>query len=197
MDIESGEKLEQAKKRDHKIIVTGTAISKIPYLEIPGCSYELCAKLQDIHRDLLKKAQMDNGSNEVAVVYNTKTEEHAFVLGDEVHVDVDSDIDVKGIYKRSYAQELVMSHNHPSTSNFSFADIDYFLANEYLSLMTVVTNQGEVYALYKTSAYDYDKIQKIKNDLVKKYSIDEQAEISKEFLKQCQRGGVKYVKGKK
>lgn len=196
MNIESGERLEQAKKRDHKIMITDAAISKVPCLKIPECGDAFCKKLQSIHKALLKEAQTSNDSNEVAVVYNIYTIKQVFVRGDEGQVDVDSDIDIKVMYNKSHAEELVLIHNHPSTSNFSLADIDYFIANEYLFLMSVVTNQGEVYAIYKTSAYNYNEIRKLEKQLANKYSLDRQAEIAKEFLKQCQKGGVRYVKGK-
>ena len=92
--------------------------------------------------------------------------------------------------------ELALSHNHPSTSNFSFADIDYFVVNDYLGLMSVVTNQGEIYVLRKTSSYDYNKTKEIEKALLEEYSLENQEEMVKEFLKHCRKGGILYVKGK-
>ena len=43
-------------------------------------------------------------------------------------------------------------HNHPSTSTFSMADIDTFITQACIGLMSVVTNQGEVYILHKLHA---------------------------------------------
>lgn len=188
--------LEQAKKRNHKIMITDTAIDKVPYIEIPGCTDEFCQELHQTHKEVLRLAQKHNNSDEVAAVYNYHSKSKVFVLGDEFHVDTDADINVKVLQNGSYAQELVTCHNHPSTANFSFADIDYFIANDYFLLMSIVTNQGEAYVLYKTSMYDYDKIRSIELELVKKYSLDAQEEMAKEFLKRCWEGGVKYVKGK-
>ena len=172
------------------------AISKVPYVEIPGYTKEFCNNIQLNHKKILKIAQTQNASNEVAMIYNFHTGEKVFILGDEFHVDVESDINVKVLQNTSYAQELALCHNHPSTSNFSFADIDYFIANEYLALMSIVTNQGEVYILHKSSTYNYDKIREIEYALIEEHSLDVQKEIAIKFLKQCREGGVVYVKGK-
>ena len=192
-----GVKLEQAKKRDHKIVITDVAVDKVPYVVIPGWTVEQNVFLRQVNQDILRIAMKENNSDEVACVYNRYTLERTpAILGDTISVDIDNNIDVMGLQNKSYAFELVLSHNHPSTSNFSFADIDYFIANDYLGLMTVVTNQGEVYALRKTDTYDYDKIQSVKTKLISDYSLENQAEMAKEFLKRCREGGVEYVKGK-
>lgn len=188
--------MEQAKKRDHKIMITDVAISKVPYVEVPGMTIEQNNVLQQINQDVLRTAMESNTSNEVACVYNMYTMERVpYVLGDVSHVNVENDQGVRLLQGRSYAFELGISHNHPSTANFSFADIDYFIANDYLGLMSVVTNQGEVYVLRKADNYDYDKIRKIEIDLINEYSLENQAEIVKEFLKLCKKGGILYVKG--
>ena len=164
--------LEQAKKRDHKIMITDVAIDKVPYVEVQGFTPEQNRVFQQLNRDLLRIAKENNNSDEVACVYNLYTSEKTpFVFGDTVHVDLENDINVQMIKKKSYAFELAVGHNHPSTSNFSFADIDYFISNDYYGLMSVVSNQGEVYILLKTSNYDYDKIRKIQKKLLNKYSI--------------------------
>ncbi len=188
--------LEQAKKRDHKIMVTDVAISKVPYVEVPGFTAEQNQLLQQINRDVLRTAMESNYSNEVALVYNLYTAERVFVLGDENHIDTEGDLNVRMLQGRSYAFELAISHNHLSTSNFSFADIDYFIANDYFGLMSVVTNQGEVYVLLKTSSFDYDKVREVEKALMEEYSLERQEEITKEFLKRCKEGGILYVKGK-
>lgn len=152
--------------------------------------------LQKAHKKVLKIAQKQNNSNEVALMYNQYNNEQISILGTVNSVDIDSNINIKVLQNKSYDKELVMIHNHPSTSNFSFADLDYFINNDYIGVMSLVTNQGEVYTLIKISVYDYDKIKSIERDLVKKYSIDNQDTIASRFLKICKDGGIIYVKGK-
>jgi len=187
--------LQQAKKRDHKVLITDTAIEKVSYVQIPGLTRHQCELLQAAQRDTLKLAMLENVSNEVAIAFNLETGERAVVFGDVDNVDVEHSIDMRALKDSSYAMELALIHNHPSTSNFSFADIDYFLADDYMGLMAVITNQGESYVLYKKRNYDFDKLQTIKRHLMREYSLNRQDLIVKEFLKCCSAGGVGYVKG--
>lgn len=193
---EGDDHLEQAKKRDHKILITEIAIEKVPYIEIPTFTPEQNQKLQQVNREILHASMIYNNSNEIACIYNYVTNEKTFVSGDESHVDIDGDLNVKLLQNKSYALELVVAHNHPSTANFSFADIDYFIANEYIGLMSAVTNQGEAYIMHKTKAYNYNEARQLEIDLIKEFSLSEQTEMASEFLKRCQKGGILYAKGK-
>ncbi|MBO6303679.1 MAG: hypothetical protein J6M62_01185 [Selenomonadaceae bacterium] len=188
--------MEQAKKRDHKIYITDIAVNKVPYIKVPNFTATQNEIFQQINKNVLKQAMTLNNSDEVACVYNIYTHEKPIIIfGDLSHVDVESDINVQRLKKNSYAFELAISHNHPSTSNFSFADIDYFISDDFYGLMTVITNQGEVSLIKKTSFYDYDKIRKIQREILYKYSYQNQTEIVKDFLKHCSKGGILYVKG--
>lgn len=187
--------LEQAKKRDHKIDITDVAIRKVQKVNVPGFDEHQRIVFQKAHKEVLRIAQKSNDSDEVALAYNINTEEKVKAFGDEQHVDIENEVAFGVLQKHSYARELVMIHNHPSTSNFSFADLDYFIANDYIGTMSIVTNQGEVYTLQKTSRYNYDTIKHIEMDLVNRYSLAEQVLIAEEFLKECTKGGVVYVKG--
>ena len=53
---------------------------------------------------------------------------------------------------------LVNLHNHPSTNNFSLADIATFVQAREIGLMSVVTNQAEVYMLLKSYDFNYRKV---------------------------------------
>jgi len=62
--------LEMAKKRDHKIMITEEAINKIPrikYRYIPESEYD---NLWDLAKNVLKIAEDENNSNEVAITYS-------------------------------------------------------------------------------------------------------------------------------
>ena len=186
----------QAKRRDRKIAITDIAITKIPYVKIPELD-ELAAKeLYDAHREVLSAAQRLNNSNEVALVYNLYTKERYMVMGDACHVDVDNDIGIRTLQKKSYAGDLVLVYNYPTTAKFSLADIDYFIANDYIGMMTVVTNQGDVYLIRKTACYCYERAKELELILIKQYSLEEQALIVERFLKECAKGGIVYAEGR-
>lgn len=191
----------QAKKRDHKIMITGVAIDKVSFLEIPRFSEEQNANLRQLHQDLLKEAQTRNNSNEVAYATSMDFRNQVAAYGSEHFVDLRIHTEIASLKKRLYAHELIIAHNHPSTASFSFADIAAFIFDEYIGMMTVVTNQGDVYALQKGERFDYTEAKKLFSELVKKYCLMErgtegnQAEAAKEFLKTCGKVGAWYGKG--
>lgn len=196
LNLRSEASLEQAKKRDHKIIVTDTAIDKVPYVEIPELSQDQNEILHQSHKELLSIAKNENNSDEVALVYSLHSNAKIKTLGNGHSVDIDNNIEVAALRRNSYQHEIIISHNHPSTLNFSLADIDYFLSDDFTGIMSVVTNQGEVYILKKNINYDYIKTHSILMDLIKKYTLNNQVLIVKAFIKKCVEGGVTYVKGK-
>lgn len=188
--------LEQAKTRNRKIRITQVAIAKVPRVAVPGFSEEQNTFFQSAHQAVLRAAQTENDSDEVALAYNLYTCEEVMVLGDAAHVDLEGNISFRVLQSNAYARELVILHNHPTTATFSLADIDYFIANDYIGTMSVVTNQGEIYVLHKTDRYAYDRIKAIEMDLVRQYTLEEQRWIVRDFLTKCWEGGVAYVRGK-
>lgn len=187
--------MEQAKKRNHKFYITDITIEKVLYLEVPDLK-QFAALIQQKHRKLLEIAKEVNDSNEVGILYNLYTKEEVIKLGNENNVSIDDDIDSAVLRKNSYKNELILLHNHPSTSNFSLADIAYFLSDDYILAISVITNQGQIYFLQKNEKYDYNRAYELLHKLIREYSVDKQELIVKEFLKICREGGINYVKGK-
>ena len=186
--------LEQAKKCDHKIMITDVAIDKVPYVEIPGLSEEICRLIQNEHKEILRIAQSKNDSNEVLSVYSLENKRKVMVLGSETSVNPSTNPEAVGLVHSSGRNGLMYLHNHPSTKNFSLADIDTFIRNGQIKLMSVVSNQGEVHILCKKSSYDYAKMRLFMMNLLDNYN----GEIDKiliEFFKKCGKVGVDYVKG--
>ena len=60
--------MKQAKKRDHKIMITDVAIRKVPVVYIPQFSQNACEWIADEHRELLNIAREQNNSDEVLFV---------------------------------------------------------------------------------------------------------------------------------
>ncbi|MBR2215343.1 MAG: hypothetical protein IJ849_06250 [Selenomonadaceae bacterium] len=188
--------MEQAKKRDHKVMITDVAISKVPYIGIPGLSEEICRALHEEHKEILRIAQQKNDSNEVLTVWDYAKDRKVRVLGSEHYVNPTTTPEAYGIFTSSSVYGLMYLHNHPSTNKFSFADITEFIRTPQIGLLSVVTNQGEVYVLMKSSAYS----RHIANDMRRKIShayivgIVDDKEAVELFLKNCFKGGVTYVK---
>lgn len=194
--------LEQAKKRDHKIFVTDVAIDKVPYVAIPGFTKEQNEYLQEEHKNILRIAKAENDSNEVLFVQSKQFDSIPIkIFGTSNSVNYANNIDIAVLKRKSYAQELVFSHNHPSTQNFSFADIAIFIADEYMGTSTVVTNQGQIYSLHKDTYFDYNKAMELLKNLYFQYDIKNnskdvirQIRAASEFLKNSYKVGVSYEK---
>lgn len=187
--------MQQAKTRDKKIEITDIAISKADTQAIPHFSEEQNSKLNELHKELLRRSMNENDSNEVAFLFNTKILNYEVQFGDEASVDIFANPFAFEMLNRSSEKELYLLHNHPSTKSFSYTDIGVFLMHDNIGGITVVTNTGDVHILYKSENYSfeyaYEAIIQIRSD----YSIDvldeeNDAEVVKRFLKVCKKCGI-------
>lgn len=92
------------------------------------------------------------------------------------------------VVKNAERQSLIYLHNHPSTNNFSVADIDTFICEGSIKAMSVVTNQGEVYVLNKKD----NKARQLMSETFYSFEEDEidNNEFVKRFIKKCNEGGI-------
>ncbi|MGM9571723.1 MAG: hypothetical protein ACI3ZR_05820 [bacterium] len=190
-------KLEQAKKRDHKILITDIAIEKVPYIAIDGFTDEQNKMLQQEHKNVLKIAKEQNDSNEVLSICNSNFSKCIYTMGTEFGVDPNKNMEAVLFIKLAKPLSLKYIHNHPSTNSFSTVDISTFILEDTISTMSVVTNQGEVYVLHKSQKYDYNKVKTLFIGIIQSYNKKNfnGDEVVKRFLKNCQSGGVYYEKG--
>lgn len=188
----------QAKKRDHKILITDVAIDKVPCVKTSGMSESEAFSIQGEHKALLKIAQQQNESNEVLTIMSTSNGMRVRTLGTEKTVDPSSNPEAVMMMRTSARNEMAYLHNHPSTNCFSLADINTFLLQAQIGTMSVVTNQGEVYVLHKTRKYDYNKAREIFDTictdcLTNKLSYKEAVA---RFVKEAAKGGIEYGKSR-
>lgn len=166
--------LEMAKKRDHKIMITDEAIEKVPlvkYKEIPESEYLM---LQELAKEVLTVSKNYNDSNEVAITYsldyrNLIAEGKEFMgvaLGDEHSVDPCMNTVSYHLITASFACVVIVLHNHPSLSKFSLEDVKFFLKNETVKMMVVVTNLGNISYLVKKETFNRKKAIEIYNNAV-------------------------------
>lgn len=196
--VESLESLEQSKKRDHKIFITDIAIDKVGIVEVDGFSEEQKILLQEAHQSVLKTAMQKNDSNEVLGIYTVNFAESVQVLGTKDRVNPGENPRAFALVNNSRERELLYIHNHPNTTNFSLADIMTFISYGQIKIMSVVTNQGEIYLLNKTQKYVYNKTREIFSIIYNKYEdeVYTEKEAIDEFLSVCSEGGVEYGKSK-
>ena len=188
--------MEQSKKRDHKIFITEQAIEKVPLVKLPGFSNEDALTLWREHRELLHDAKENNDSNEVLTVLSLARNRKVRRYGDEFSVNIDNDPEAVGLFSTAQGRELAYLHNHPSTNGISFPDIFQLIRFAQIGLLTVVTNQGELYALQKLPSFSFPGAYPFFQKFSRAYDEGNitQEEAAKQFLKGCKEVGLHYEK---
>lgn len=190
--------LEQAKKRNHKIYITDTAIDKVGKVNLSDFSQEQIDDMQIKHKDLLRLAKEKNNSNEVLLIDDLNLKSEVQIFGDEFVVSPAQNPFAVSVIGNAKRRSLIYMHNHPSTNNFSVADLDTFICEGAIKAMSVVTNQGEVYILNKKSEYEYNKARNLMAEVFNSFDGEEidNNEFVRRFIKQCHKGGIEYAKSK-
>ena len=197
----------EAKKRDHKIMITDEAIEKVPYIKykcIPEEQYEI---LQAISKEVLRIAKEENDSNEVAITYSmdildmkeNESREHYYgiALGTEHSVDPEEDTASYHILNGTANCVVVILHNHPSLSKLSLSDVQFLLQYRTMKMIVSVTNLGGVSYLVKDTNYDRSSAIELFNEA---YEMDEKAvdlkgkqKAADYFLNNCSKAGLIHV----
>ena len=110
--------MEQAKKRDRKIMITDVALNKVPLVQVPEFTQVECETVAAEHRTLLRVAKEKNHSNEVLSVVSFKQVRRAMVLGDEFSVDLRKSPEAYGIFASAEPQEILLLHIIPAQTIF-------------------------------------------------------------------------------
>lgn len=201
MELES---LEMANKRNHKIMITDEAIEKVPFIkyrEIPEEEYPI---IQMLAKKVLQLSKEENDSNEVAITYSMDnadldkdtSELFGVDFGDDHSADPMRDSYSYHLIRSSKSCVVVSLHNHPSLSKISLVDVRFFLENETIKLLTVVTNLGNIYYLVKGKEYNKSIAIEIFNEAVTQNNnaTDLKAfqKASAHFLRNCHRAGIIY-----
>lgn len=197
-------KLEMAKKRDHKVMITEEAINKIPrikYRDIPESEYD---NLWDLTKNVLKISREENDSNEVAITYSLDSAKLieqgeryiGIALGSEHNVDPLSDTTAYHLISSTEKCVVIVLHNHPSLSNFSLTDVQFLLNYDNIKMMVVVTNLGSISYLVKNKKYDWKKAIALFNEAVDKNNkaekLKDMQDAADYFLKNCYNVGIVY-----
>ena len=195
INLQGGINVMQAKKRDRKIMITDVAIDKVPCVKMPNISMQECERIQAAHKRLLRIAQTQNESNEVLAILSFANMDEIHVLGNEDEVNPETNMKARAAFLSSRYGELMYLHNHPSTNIFSMADIDTFITQGGIGLISVVTNQGEVYILHKNHRYTYEKARDLLFLIREAVSEDTEKMVAM-FLRDCKEAGIDYGKAK-
>ncbi len=193
-----------AKKRDHKIIITDEAINKIPRIKYRGIPESEYDNLWDLAKNVLKISKEENDSNEVAITYSldsVKLIEQGeryigIALGSEHDVDPLSDTTAYHLISSTEECVVIVLHNHPSLSDFSLTDVQFFLRYDNVKMMVVITNLGSISYLVKSKKYNLKKAIILFNESVDKNNEAENLKdlqnAANYFLKNSYMVGIDY-----
>ena len=144
------------KNRGQKVAITDIAIQKVPLVAPNGADHQTAFFIQETHKELLRFAQKQNDSNEVACLLDLTTGEKLdFVKGDQISVDIERDAASYHWLRNSPEKSLMLCHNHPGQSYFSDSDLVLFHEHGAIGTLSIVTNQGKVWTISKTQGYNF------------------------------------------
>lgn len=167
----SGNNLEAHRPGD-KVFITEQAIEKVKQIDMEG--YEsLSNKIKEVHQGILRVSKEKNNSNEVAKVISTDGKESDYILGGQSEVNIEANADVYHWVRNAEPLTLVICHNHPGLSYFSVKDLFIFFKYDSVGAMTVITNNGNCFAIYKTNKYVYKEFVPVIRELSGKYQKDD------------------------
>lgn len=115
---------------------------------------EEAEKIREMNRSILRFSKECNDSNEVAMILDSIGNAAGPVFGDQHSVNIEGDSDMYHLLRTSPLRSLVISHNHPGLSYFSYDDLGIFVQYPSIKLMMVVTNQGKCWYLRKKKSFD-------------------------------------------
>lgn len=206
MDYKNDEILSEleARKRDHKVYITEQAIQKVPYIEYREINKKHYENLQELARHILRLSKDMNDSNEVAAVYSLDLE--ALVAKNEDYVGIaygtEHEVDPEGstasyhIIHSALDCVVVCLHNHPNLSKFSLDDVKFFLRNDSVKMMVVVTNLGRISYLVKGSKFNRIEAIGIYNEAVRIHNLGMDLKNAQKaadyFMKECYRADIIY-----
>lgn len=106
-----------------------------------------------------------------------------------------------GVHILNFSTPHIAIHNHPSGMTFSPEDILGFASRNSMRMLTIVGNDGSVYALEKTAATDsvlFKKDSLALHDATKEPSLTSQSKINlvSNFLEEIAQYGVNYYAGR-
>ena len=159
----------------------------MPKVNIDGYSDEQCAEIQKQHKQLLEYSRDNNDNKEVAFVFRNDLLDRTKFLGEDDKLDFGTGLLGKG-------NDLIVMHNHPRNSSFSFGDLVEFIGNQSIRTLTVVKNNGEVEVLTKLKKYNkldfLVELDRLKKKTVKMDSDVEYQKVINKFTKKYENQGV-------
>lgn len=168
--------------------ITDKAIRNVPNIHSSLLTDEQNIKLQKAHQELLKFVKDEPLGREAMAIYDMEVNKIFCIKGEGFG-------SVKGKLPK---EQQILIHNHPSGQTFTYVDLDIFLSNFYITILTAVSNKnGEIYILEKqtdfnASGYSHFIKNIFDNNRDWKKSPERYIDVMNELLKGGHNYGVNY-----
>lgn len=166
-------------------------------MHLTGWSEELCVKLEAAHKELLRFVKGAPVGTEAAAVYSSK--DMSQIVKKYFGPDGSGSVPIRVKYKSS----CVVIHSHPNDETFSGKDIEIFISSADIDAMTVVGNNGSVYAIVKTPDFDgfiargkYIELEKQLKELEENDDLGGYICKITDFLKGGQKYGIEFIESR-
>lgn len=165
--------------------ITDAAINSVKKISIDGFTDSQNDYIQAQHKELLRYARDNNGSNEVAFVYRKGLTGRTIFKGSDDVIDFGNGLNGKG-------DNLFIMHNHPRNSSFSNIDILFFKNCDAAKTITIIKNNGDIEYLTKSSKYDAARFEleydRLKSKIIRNGTNVEYDKFIKTLLRKSKSG---------
>lgn len=153
------------------IQITKNSISSVPLIRVEGFSEKQNKQLQKIHRRLLKRAERYPVGTEASATYTMDLRELSVVKGTTRSTTI-----------RSHDIPYIGVHNHPSGYTLGYEDVERFLLNPEMKMISAVGNNGNIYLLQKTEDYSFAEFTTyLNNSMINRFGTTDLQEIAQKF----------------
>ncbi len=179
------------------IAVTEAAIQRVPRVRPSGWDEESCSRLEEAHKELLRFVKGAPVGTEAAAVYSSK--DMSQIIKKYLGPDGSGNVPIRVKYNSS----CVVIHSHPNDETFSGKDIEIFISSADIDAMTVIGNNGSVYAIIKTPEFDgfiardkYIELEKKLKELEENDDFSGYICKITDFLKGGQKYGIEFIESR-
>lgn len=133
--------------------VTMQAVAKIKSFNCDTLDAAKQRQLQNAHKRLLMEASKQPLGVEVGRVFDLDMQ--------PLTGNITGNAEGHSVKLPNFDTPYIVIHTHPASGIFSHGDLKSFIKNENLKLMTALGHSGHIFAIEKTSTYDFAAADKI------------------------------------
>ena len=177
-----------ARKKGEKVFITSQTADKLRVMNSKTLSEDMNQKVLETHKEILRVSKDENNSNEVAIIISKNGIQTNPILGNYNSLELEASAEAHHMLLTSPKNSLIICHNHPGGSYYSLNDLGKFIQYDSVGGITIVTNLGNEYYLYKTDSFDKDAFLDFAHELSKKRLTND--DYVDELLKKAYNFGV-------